>query len=135
MTEVTETTATANISTMKSLLAVCKFTFKDGNNNPIPVKTLSIGYGADNSVGYPQSATMTPLTGELTPPDVLSGLLTISLDNEKADGVYVAILPVDSQSDFFFSVTGSNGTYTGTATAKLKAGRFYPVTLKLTKTN
>lgn len=137
VTEVTQTTATASISDMKPLLAVCKFTFTDGTNT-IPVKTLSIGYGTDSTTGYPQSATITPSTDGLTP-NILyeltpgEGLLSINLDNEKDDGVYVAILPVEEKIDLFFSVTGSNGTYTGTASAKLKAGRFYPVPLKLTK--
>ncbi len=133
---VTDNTATATISEMKSLLTVCKFTFEDDSNHPIPVKTLSIGYGTDNSIGYPQSATVTLPTVELTA-DYPSGLLTINLESEKTDGVYVALLPAEEiKSDFYFSVTtGSGDTYTGTASAKLKAGRYYPVTLHLTKTN
>ncbi|MBQ2339869.1 MAG: hypothetical protein II386_03365, partial [Bacteroidaceae bacterium] len=45
---------------MKSLLAVCKFSFKDENNNGISVKKLEISYVYDGSGGnrpiYPQSA-------------------------------------------------------------------------------
>lgn len=132
VTNVTETTAEATISEMRSLLAVCKFTFTDGSSNPIPVDAMSIGYGTDDSVGYPQTVTVTSSTGELTPASP-SGLLTIILDTETNGGVYVALLPVDTQSDFYFSVSGSAGTYIGTAKAKLKAGKFYPVTLTLTK--
>ena len=32
-----------------------------------------------------------------------------------------------------FTVTGSSGTYTGTAKATLKAGKYYPVELILSK--
>jgi hypothetical protein len=55
--------------------------------------------------------------------------------NEKVDGVYVALFPCGnaSREEFHFTVTGSAGTYTGTATANLKAGKYYPVNLKLTK--
>lgn len=134
---VTEATATANVSTMKSLLAVCKFTFVDGNNAPIPVETLSIGYGDDSYAGYPQTYELEPKVypTQVTVPTDLSpsgDLLTVSLDPETSDGVYVALFPVSSLR-FYFSVTGSNGTYTGTAEAKLNAGAFYPATLKLTK--
>ena len=63
--------------------------------------------------------------------------LTVTLGTETSDGVYVALLPCGSSSEkvtFYFSVTGSNGTsYTGTANAYLIAGRFYPVTITLTK--
>lgn len=133
VTNVTETTAEATISEMRSLLAVCKFTFTDGSSNPIPVDAMSIGYGTDDSVGYPQTVTVTSSTGELTPAELLGKPLNIILDTETNGGVYVALLPVDIQGDFYFSVSGSAGTYIGTAKAKLKAGKFYPVTLTLTK--
>lgn len=45
VTNVTESTATAATrAEMKSLLAVCKFTFKDNENNNIPVDKLTITY-------------------------------------------------------------------------------------------
>jgi hypothetical protein len=137
VTNVTETTAEATISEMSSLLAVCKFTFTDGSN-PIPVKGLSIGYGTDDTNGYPQYVTVAPAkdassTVGLTPAELSRTLLNIILDTETNGGVYVALLPVDIQGDFYFSVSGSAGTYIGTAKAKLKAGKFYPVTLTLTK--
>lgn len=147
VTSVTDGTATGTISSMKSLLAVCKFTFKDGSGNPVPVKTLKISYGEDLGVGYPLSGSVIPAfnSGEVTAtPDAPSEStpLAINLDSENAAGeVYVALFPCGSSSEkvtFYFSVTGSNvtgsnDTYTGTANAYLIAGRFYPVTITLTK--
>jgi len=142
VTSVTDGTATGTIESMKSLLAVCKFTFKDGSGNPVPVKTLKISYGEDLGVGYPLSGSVIPAfnSGEVTAtPDAPSEYtpLAINLDSENAAGeVYVALFPCGSSSEkvtFYFSVTGSNGTYTGTANAYLIAGRFYPVTITLTK--
>lgn len=139
VTSVTGETASGTISSMKSLLAVCKFTFKDGSGNPVPVKTLEISYGEDLSVGYPLSGSVIPAfnSGEVTAtPDAPSEALAINLDSENAAGeVYVALFPCGSSSEkvtFYFSVTGSNDTYTGTANAYLIAGRFYPVTITLT---
>lgn len=145
VTSVTDGTANATISSMKSLLAVCKFTFKDGENNPIPVKRLEISY-AEN---YPELGLLStdyyPLSGKVKPAvDATTVVanpvgqgqsegdapLTINLDSETSDGVYVALFPVTDKL-FYFTVTNSIGTYTGTASAKLKAGKYYPVTLKL----
>lgn len=148
VTSVTGTTATATISSMKSLLAVCKFTFSDGSNT-IPVKTLSIGY-ADATYGY--NETGYPLTGTVNPFKKVNNVTTIvpvgdivvnadtpseaglafNFGDEPADVVYAALFPVSSQL-FHFTVTNNDGTYTSTATATLNAGKYYPVTLKLTK--
>lgn len=143
--EATPNKATGTISSMKTLLAACKFTFKyhDNASNTditIPVKTLSIGYG-NASVGYPKTATVVPslndmgnvVITEAAPQE--NDLLTVTLDNETTSGVYVALLPVNEKIVFYFSVTGSKGTFTGTAKAKLLAGKYYPVELKLSKTN
>jgi len=137
VTSVTENTANATISNMKSLLAVAKFTFTDGTN-PIPVKTLTINYG-DKNVGYPPTATVTPSAdvSNVSPVPVGSkewNPLTVTLGSETTDGVYVALLPI-SKFDFHFTVTNSSGTYTGTAKATLKEGKYYPVELKLTSNN
>ena len=140
ITSVTDNTANATIASTKSLLAVCKFTFKDKDNTNvgIPVKELTIGYGNE----------LYPLTGKVTPSNNASSVvantaaantwnpLTVTLVDEKVDGVvYVALFPCgnEEREKFHFTVTGSAGTYTGTATAKLNAGKFYPVTLNLTK--
>lgn len=128
-------TASATISSMKSLLAVCKFTFNDGSNT-IPVKTLDIGYGNDL---YPLTGTVEPSVNAssviATPNNTWTNPLTVTLASEKEDGVYVALFPCGNQNaeEFHFTVTGSKGIYTGTANAKLKAGKFYNVNLKLNK--
>lgn len=149
VTSVTDGTATGTIESMKSLLAVCKFTFKDGSGNPVPVKTLKISYYLGGySSDYPGYATVNVLDDKgniienvVATPEAQANWnapLTVSLGTETSDGVYVALLPCGSSSEkvtFYFSVTGSgsNGTYTGTANAYLIAGRFYPVTITLTK--
>jgi hypothetical protein len=142
VTSVTEQTATATIDNMQSLLAVCKFSFTDGSV-PIPVKTLTINYyDIDYAapMGYSLTAKFTPtadvsslsltyaeqLTWDETP-------LSVTLDEETTNGVYVALFSFSPTGYMHFSVTGSSGTYTGIAKATLKAGRYYPVTLKLTR--
>ncbi|MBO6287340.1 MAG: fimbrillin family protein [Prevotella sp.] len=143
VTTVTSTTANAAISSMEPLLAVAKFVFKDANNNAeIPVKTLKISYANEYGTrGYPTTVVFNPSPGEInlpSPEQWEEQTLTVDLDTETSDGVYVALLPCGNEQfneQFFFSVTGSNGTYTGTASAKLAAGKYYPVTLKLNKAN
>ena len=142
VTSVSGGTAKATISNMQSLLAVCKFTFTDGTN-AIPVKTLTINY-YDNSMSYkmeyPLSATLTPTadvsTLALTYPeqkDWNKDGLSVTLGTETSDGVYVALFTLNKTTHLHFTVTNSSGTYTGTAKAKLNAGTYYPVSLKLTK--
>ena len=146
VTSVTESTANATISNMQSLLAVCKFSFTDGSND-IPVRTLAINYYDNNdyystTIGYPLSATLTPTadvsTLALTYPtqgnDAWNNKgLSVTLDSETSDGVYVALFTQNLTTHLHFTVTNSSGTYTGTAKAKLNAGKYYPVSLKLTK--
>ena len=137
VTSVTETTATATRAEMKPLLAACKFTFKDGSQNPIPVKTLSISYGEDLSAGFPQTYVLLPNAdpAQVYVPDNLPPAgtpLSITFDTETIDGIYVALFPISGQT-LFFSVTNSNGTYTGTSAATLRAGRFYPAALTLSQ--
>lgn len=151
VTSVTESTATATISSMKSLLAVCKFTFNDGSNT-IPVKRLSIGY-ADVTyeyleTGYPPTGTVNPFkkVDDVTTIVPLEEIcvtaaspsdypLTFDFGDQTSDVVYAALFPVSSQLFHFTVTTNDEGIYTGTATATLKAGKYYPVNLKLTKTN
>jgi hypothetical protein len=144
VTSVTESTANATISNMQSLLAVCKFSFTDGSN-VIPVKTLTINYYENSmsyNMGYPLSATLTPTadvsTLALTYPNQGNDAwndkgLSVTLDSETSDGVYVALFSYIPTGYLHFKVTNSSGTYTGTAKAKLNAGKYYPVSLKLTK--
>ena len=141
VTSVTDNTANATIDDMQSLLAVCKFSFTDGTN-AIPVKTLTINY-YENSIsykmGYPPSATLDPSSGSpttLTYPGQSTWKdyrLSVTLDSETSGGVYVALFPYSPTGYMHFEVTNSNGTYIGTAKATLKAGKYYPVSLKLTK--
>lgn len=138
VTSVSDATATAVIPQTQPLLALAKFTFKDKDSgNAIPVQTLTINYG-DASTGYPTTGTVTPSADASAVAVVPSNNqrewkpLTISFDSETASGVYVALFPI-SNDDFHFTVTNNNGTYTGTAHATLKAGKYYPVTLTLTK--
>ncbi len=142
VTSVTDQTATATIDNMQSLLAVCKFSFTDGSET-IPVETLTINYydkGSAYSMGYPLSAKLTPAAGvsslTLAYPDQEDWEekgLSVTLDNETSDGVYVALFPYSPTGYMHFKVTGRSGTYTGMAKASLKAGRYYPASLKLTK--
>lgn len=142
VTSVTDQTATATIDNMQSLLAVCKFSFTDGSIS-IPVNSLTINF-YDNeyaySIGYPLTAMLTPTAGvsslTLAYPDQEDWEetgLSVNLDAETSNGVYVALFPYSPTGYMHFTVTGSSGTYTGMAKASLKAGRYYPASLKLTK--
>ena len=141
VTEVTETTANATIGKMKSLLTVCKFSFKDKNTgDAIPIKSLSISYstGDSNNGKYPQSATVA-IGVNTAQNDVhatgadITAPLTISASGQTE--VYVALLPTAAQSTFNFTVSDGNGnTYSGTANATLVEGEYVDATgLKLTK--
>ena len=137
VTSVTGTTANATMGKMKSLLTVCKFSFKDKSTNAvIPIQTLSISYGGTGSDAgtYPQSATVE--CGVLTvQTDVhASGVASNSplLLEGSGEAFYVALLPTTGQRTFNFTVTNTNGTYTGTAKATLTEGEYVEATgLKL----
>ena len=140
VTSVTDQTATATIDNMQSLLAVCKFSFTDGSVS-IPVKTLTINfYDKDfaSLMGYTLTAMLTPkadvssLALEYPGQDTWEEI-SVNLDKETSNGVYVALFPYSPTGYMHFTVRGSSGTYTGMAKASLKAGRYYPVTLKLTR--
>ena len=143
VTSVTETTANATMEKMKSLLTVCKFSFKDKNTNAvIPIQTLSISYGGTGSDAntYPQTATVALTDGstikeqaDVHAADVSSTeALTITCPTAQA-AVYVALLPTAAQRTFRFTVTDPSGnTYTGTAKATLTEGEYVEATgLKL----
>ena len=143
VTSVTETTATAEMVRMKSLLTVCKFSFvnKDGGA-VIPVKSLSISYGGTgiDKGTYPQTATVA-IGANTEQADVhatgaagSSEALTVTCPTAQ-EAVYVALLPTSAQRTFSFTVTdGSGSTYTGTAKATLTEGEYVAATgLKLTK--
>ncbi len=137
---VTETTANAELAQMKSLLTVCKFSFVDGSDNQLPIASLQISYGGGGlSDGkYPQDGTVsiaqnTPVESVHVEPNELTSPLTITPAGNPTE-VYVALFPQPEQP-YKFTVTNSNGTYTGTATATLNEGEYVVASLKLTKNN
>ena len=140
---VTNSTAEAS-GKMKSLLAVCKFSFKDGEGHTIRVKELKISYGGDGPDGdfgtYPQTANVTcNINQEAVFADAVRSndpliIQTVpGSDSQYPTDVYVALLPVTNRT-FRFVVTDANDqTYMGTATANLHAGEFVKATLQLNK--
>ena len=144
VTKATETTADATMLKMKSLLTVCKFSFIDkASNVAIPIQTLTISYGGSGSDAgkYPQTATVAIIENNdiLSQADVhaegVAGNSPLLLEGLRdASEVYVALLPTTGQRTFNFTVTNTNGTYTGTAKATLVEGEYVDATgLKLTK--
>ena len=143
---VTETTANAELAQMKSLMTVCKFSFEDKDHpgTSLPISTLEIKRGGEAYyVGtYPQEGTVYiaqnvsawdvsvdpnwKTTGEGGTP------LTIDTKGANPTEVYVALFP-DMGATYTFTVTNSDGTYTGTATAALNKGEYVVAPLKLTK--
>ena len=143
---VTETTANAELAQMKSLMTVCKFSFEDKDypGTSLPISSLEISIGGEGRyVGtYPQQGTVSiaqniptrdvsvvpvwKTTGEGGTP------LTIDTQGANPEDVYVALFPAAGVT-YSFTVTNSDGTYTGTATATLNEGEFVPATIILTK--
>lgn len=139
VTAVTDNTADATMPKMKSLLTVCKFSFVDKSNDAaIPIKTLTVSYGGSNSDAgkYPQTATVsigvnTAQDGVHATGATATEPLTVTCTTAQA-AVYVALLPTTGQRTFNFTVTNTNGTYTGTANATLTEGEYVEATgLKL----
>lgn len=144
---VTGTTANAELVQMKSLMTVCKFSFvdKDHPGTSLPISTLKISVSDSYYVGtYPQQGTVsiaqsTPAWNVSVGPDWKTTAaggkpLTITTPTGTSPKeVYVALFPAAGVT-YTFTVTNSDGTYTGTATATLKEGEFVPATgLKLEK--
>ena len=145
ITEVTETTANAELAEMQNLLTVCKFSFvdKDEPGTPLPITSLSISYGDGTYANtYPETATVTVTQGTSSTATVIPDkkstsaggyALAISPDGNPEE-VYVALFPEATATTYSFSVTSGENTYTGTATAQLNAGEYVAATnLKLTK--
>ena len=136
-------TANATMAKMKSLLAVCKFSFKEkGSDDLIPVSNLTIGYAVDGQGGdtgtYPQSATVTVeynnehnIFQATVNSSTSTSPLTVNLGSSSTE-VYVALLPTNGSRTLKFTI---NDTYTATATANLGEGKYYPVTLYVNKNN
>ena len=147
VTEVTETTANAELSKMQNLLTVCKFSFVDETHpaTPLPVSSLSISYGGGDYAGtYPGTATVTvkqgtPCTATVTPDKKSTSAggypLTVAPTGDLTE-VYVALFPEANPTKYFFQLESGSETYTGTATARLVAGEYVVATgLQLTKVN
>lgn len=135
---VTNSTAEAS-GKMKSLLAVCKFSFKDGEGHTIRVKELKIsygGYGLDGDFGtYPQTANVTcNINQEAVFADAVRSndpliIRILGSDSQYPKDVYVALLPVTTRT-FRFEVTDDNEkVYTGVAQATLNAGEYVVASL------
>ena len=147
ITEVTETTANAELAEMQNLLTVCKFSFvdKDQPETLLPVTSLSISYGDGDYAGtYPETATVvvsqnTPSTATVTPDKKSTSAdgnpLTVAPTGNPKE-VYVALFPEADATKYSFRLESGENTYTGTATAGLAAGEYVVATgLKLTKVN
>ncbi|MBQ8939823.1 MAG: hypothetical protein IJ047_06320 [Paludibacteraceae bacterium] len=145
ITEVTPTVANAELAEMQNLLTVCKFSFVDGSNQPLTITSLSISYnGGDYAGTYPETARVTVTQGTNS-----TATVTPDNQNKEAEGdpltiapdgnpevVYVALFPEANATEYSFTVTSGEDTYTGTATARLNAGEFVVATnLKLTIVN
>ena len=145
ITEVTETTANAELAEMQNLLTVCKFSFVDESDQPLTITSLSISYGDGDYAGtYPETATVvvsqnTPSTATVTPDkksEAAGGnVLSINPDDDPKE-IYVALFPEADATKYSFRLESGENTYTGTATARLVAGEYVVATnLKLTKVN
>ena len=147
VTEVTETTANAELSKMQNLLTVCKFSFVDEAHpaTPLPVSSLSISY-SDGTYAktYPETATVTvtqgtPCTVAVTPVNqskAAGGYALTIFPEDNPKEVYVALFPEATATTYSFSLESGENIYTGTATARLIAGEYVVATnLKLTKVN
>ena len=136
---VTDETANATVM-MKSLLTVCKFSFKDkATDEDIPVSKLTISYGGSGSDqnSYPQSATVAisylKEQSEIHATGVAGSSPLIVNASGQMD-VYIALLPTSGQRTYNFTVTNPSGTYTGSAMATLTEGELVVATgLILTK--
>ena len=143
ITEVTPTVANAELAEMQNLLTVCKFSFVDESDQPLPITSLSISYYDGDYAGtYPETATVTvtqgtPCTVAVTPvnqsKEAGGYALAISPTGNPME-VYVALFPEATATTYSFRLTSGEDTYTGTATAQLIAGEYVVATnLKLTK--
>ena len=134
VTSVDGSTANATMAKMKSLLAVCKFSFKEkGSDDLIPVSNLTIGYAVDGQGGdtstYPQTATVNCDTNKdkvHATANSSNSLLTVT-PTSSTKVLYVALLPTNGERTLVFTI--NNGAYTATAKATLHEGNYYHVTL------
>ena len=145
ITEVTETTANAELAEMQNLLTVCKFSFvdKDQPETLLPVTSLTISYGDGTYANtYPETATVTVTQGTSSTATVTPDKKSTSAEGNPLSiaptsdpkEVYVALFPETDATKYSFRLESGEYTYTGTATARLVAGEYVAATnLKLTK--
>ena len=145
ITEVTETTANAELAEMQNLLTVCKFSFvdKDQPETLLPVTSLTISYGDGTYANtYPETATVTVTQGTSSTATVTPDKKSTSAEGNPLSiaptsdpkEVYVALFPEADATKYSFRLESGEYTYTGTATARLVAGEYVAATnLKLTK--
>lgn len=117
------TTATGNLSvsgtaaTLKDQVtftpqnAICKFSFTDKGNSNAAITGITKLVISDNDDNELYTATL----------------------ETAADEVFVAMAPIATKSKLKFAVTTASKNYEGTANAKLVAGKYYPITLKMTE--
>ena len=151
VSDVTEDNAIADMGTSENLMAICKFTFKIGNDylksiNKVKITgvhekgifTLSTSSPefircqfADfyNSTKKRNVKAKAPEFSEL---DVSQGIITINA-GDVDNSVYVALYPGSTSPSF--EVTTKEGKYEGTLkTSVLKAGKYYNVVVNMDRT-
>lgn len=151
VSDVTETTATADMGSSENLMAICKFTFKSGNeylkninkvnitgvhekgvftlsnSNPELIRCQFADFY--NSVKQRNVKSKAPEFSEL---EQSQGIITVDAGNVD-NFVYVALYPGSTTPAF--EVTTDEGKYEGTLTASnLQAGKYYNVVVNLTRT-
>lgn len=128
VSEVTDNEAKANAGSFTNLSAIVKFNFKYNCSYLKDIQRVEIS-GVTNEATFPLAARNTP-TLTLGTKQGITVEPTKVLDN----AVYVTLFPGETQPSF--KVSTENTVYAGTLTkANLKAGKFYNVTLTLTKTD
>ncbi|MBR5069392.1 MAG: hypothetical protein IKX25_08305 [Bacteroidales bacterium] len=135
----TETTADANMSSMRCLISFFKLSFVDENNNAIIVDDLKISYVSGKT---PHKATVTSYMSnegvkvEVYPINENTNIpLSILVNQNSAAPIYVAMFHTYGiPFNYSFVVTGKDGnTYSANYSVALNEGKYRTGTLKLTK--
>lgn len=155
VTNVTEETATADMGMTENLMAICKFTFKSGNEYVKGINNVKIK-GVSLTATYTLSARTTPVLTPIQQGDNVkkrnkkskasefnetedpaednptSEYINISADNAE-NCIYVAMFPGITQPTF--TVEANGGVYEGELReSNLQAGKYYNVVVNLTRT-
>lgn len=128
VSEVTDNEAKANAGSFTNLSAIVKFNFKYNGSYLKDIMRVEIS-GVTNEATFPLAARNTP-TLTVGTKQGITVEPTKALDN----AIYVTLFPGETQPSF--KVSTQSTVYAGTLTkANLKAGKYYNVTLTLTKTD